>query len=61
MVSRDDIFAAAENIEEFEPWRDDILKWFSTFELKEFFDDFARLRDFDINWKDQTIKFDDDE
>ena len=31
-------------------WQYEILKYFSTDELREFFDDYARLRSFSINW-----------
>ena len=59
MVSRDDIFSIADQIEENgESWKDDILKYFSTDELKEFFDDYARLRDFSINWSSLDLEYD---
>lgn len=59
MVSRDDIFAIADEAEDvYGDWKDDILKFYSTDELKEFFEDFVRLRDGSINWKKQSIEFD---
>jgi hypothetical protein len=41
-----------------ESWKDDILKYFSTDELKDFFDDYARLRDFSINWSSLDLEYD---
>ena len=59
MVSRNDIFTIADQIEmNDESWKDDILKYFSTDELKDFFDDYARLRDFSINWNSLDIEYD---
>ena len=56
MVSRNDIFTIADQIEmNDESWKDDILKYFSTDELKDFFDDYARLRSFGINWNTLNI------
>jgi|SaaInlStandDraft_2_1057019.scaffolds.fasta_scaffold337244_1 hypothetical protein len=61
MVSRDSIFEVIEELEESGlEWKDDILKYFSTDELKDFMEDFARLRDFDINWKTRQLEFDDE-
>ena len=55
-VSRESIFAVADEIEEFDMnWKNDILKYFSTDELKGFFEDFARLRDMDIDWNHGII------
>ena len=55
-VSRESIFAVADNIEEFDMnWKDDILKYFSTDELKGFFEDYTRLRNMDIDWKHSTV------
>ena len=54
--SRDSIFTIADMIEENGmTWKDDILKYFSTDELKDFFDDYARLRDFSINWNNNEL------
>ena len=59
MVSRNDIFTIADQIEmDSESWKDDILKYFSTDELKDFFDDYARLRDFSINWNSLDLEYD---
>ena len=59
MVSRNDIFTIADQIEmNDESWKDDILKYFSIFELKDFFDDYARLRDFSINWSSLDLEYD---
>ena len=57
--SRDSIFNVADRIEsDGLEWKDDILKYFSTDELKDFFDDYARLRDFSINWNNDELEYD---
>ena len=62
MVSRNDIFEIADRfpIAEGWDWQEEILKYFSTDELKDFFDDFARLRNIDIDWTNLDIKMDDE-
>ena len=60
MVDRDDIFEIAEQISGRDltnesTWVIDMLKYFSTDELKDFFDDYARLRSFGINWNTLNI------
>ncbi len=61
MVSRDDIFEIAvqfsdrEGVDFYQTWIVDMLKYFSTDELKDFFDDYARLRTIGINWNTGTI------
>ena len=62
MVSRNDIFEIADRfpIAESWDWQEEILKYFSTDELKDFFDDFARLRNIDIDWTNLDIKMDDE-
>jgi len=60
MVSREDIFEIAEQISGRDltnesTWVIDMLKYFSTDELKDFFDDYARLRSFGINWNTLNI------
>jgi len=55
-ISRESIFAIADNIEEFDMnWKDDILKYFSVDELKDFFEDFTRLRDMEVSWQHGTV------
>ena len=60
MVSRNDIFEIADRfpIAEGWDWQEEILKYFSTDELKDFFDDYARLRDFSINWSSLDLEYD---
>ena len=64
MVSRDDIFEIAvilsdnDGLDFYKTWIVDLLKYFSTDELKDFFDDYARLRDFSINWNSLDIEYD---
>ena len=62
MVSRNDIFEIADRFPAAEgwDWQEEILKYFSTDELKDFFDNFARLRDIDIDWTNLDIKMDDE-
>ena len=62
MVLRNDIFEIADRfpIAEGWDWQEEILKYFSTYELKDFFDDFARLRNIDIDWTNLDIKMDDE-
>ena len=62
MVSRNDIFEIADRfpISEGLDWQEEILKYFSNYELKDFFDDFARLRNIDIDWTNLDIKMDDE-
>ena len=59
MVSRDDIFYIVEELNNVgfdnKDILDNILKYFSTDELKEFLNDYTRLRDTDINWKELEI------
>ena len=59
MVSRDDIFSIVEELNnagfDNKDILDNILKYFSTDELKEFLNDYTRLRDTDINWKELEI------
>ena len=61
MVSREDIFEIAQQLSEmqgfdfYQTWIVDMLKYFSTDELKDFFDDYARLRSFGINWNTLNI------
>ena len=60
MVNREDIFEIAEQISGRDltnesTWVIDMLKYFSTDELKDFFDDYARLRSFGINWNTLNI------
>ena len=60
MVNREDIFEIAEQISVRDltnesTWVIDMLKYFSTDELKDFFDDYARLRSFGINWNTLNI------
>ena len=62
--SRDSIFEIAalisenEGIDFYRTWVADMLKYFSTDELKDFFDDYARLRDFSINWNNNELEYD---
>lgn len=62
--SRDMIFEVAarlsenEGIDFYQTWIVDLLNYFSTDELKDFFNDYARLRDFSINWNDGTLVYD---
>tara|TARA_R110000824_G_scaffold74196_1_gene188864 strand:+ start:1392 stop:1601 length:210 start_codon:yes stop_codon:yes gene_type:complete len=62
--SRDMIFEVAgllsdnEGFDFYQTWVVDMLKYFSTDELKDFFNDYARLRDFSINWNDGTLVYD---
>ena len=63
MVNREDIFEIAEQISGRDltnesTWVIDMLKYFSTDELKDFFDDYARLRDFSINWSSLDLEYD---
>jgi len=63
MVSRDDIFDIAEQISGRDltnesTWVIDMLKYFSTDELKDFFDDYARVRDFTIDWNSLILEDD---
>ena len=63
MVSREDIFDIAEQISGRDltnesTWIIDMLKYFSTDELKDFFDDYARVRDFTIDWNSLTLEDD---
>ena len=59
MVSRDDIFSIVEELNDVgfdnKDILDNILKYFSTDELKDFLNDYTRLRDTDINWKELEI------
>ena len=61
--SRDMIFEVAgllsdnEGFDFYQTWVVDMLKYFSTDELKDFFNDYARLRDFSINWNDGTLVY----
>ena len=62
--SRDMIFEVAgllsdnEGFDFYQTWVVDMLKYFSTDELKDFFNDYARLRDFSINWNDGNLVYD---
>ena len=47
-----------EGFDFYQTWVVDMLKYFSTDELKDFFNDYARLRDFSINWNDGTLVYD---
>ena len=61
MVSRENIFEIAYQLSEdqgvdfYQTWIVDLLKYFSTDELKDFFDDYARLRTLGINWNTLNI------
>jgi hypothetical protein len=64
MVSRENIFEIAYQLSEdqgvdfYQTWIVDLLKYFSTDELKDFFDDYARLRDISIDWNTGIIEYD---
>tara|TARA_R110000824_G_C14684634_1_gene620670 strand:+ start:128 stop:319 length:192 start_codon:yes stop_codon:yes gene_type:complete len=62
MVSRSDIIEMAFELNfgeglPVDSWQAEILKYFSTDELKDFFDDYARLRNISIDWNSLTLEY----